>query len=293
MRKIVDAARTMGSLAVDPKTAEDGPVPERSLAWDEDLTTLAIDAASHVRHHEARHVLASPKLDAATLAVALDLKVPIRTIADPMAAAADLDGLTLLLGGDDAWAVACLVDGPHGPVDQGGAPPRNVAPRPRMVSALRALQESRRVPPAESIPDSPMGAYVPEGTWVEDLPARLRLVAQRCRGCGKTLYPPRGACPACRGRAFDAVELPHEAELYSATRIGRGGAPSEFALEQAQTGAYWVAVVAWPAQGVKLTARLADVGDEAPPIGAKLRPVVRRLFQQEGKTRYGLKFAPR
>ncbi len=289
-RRIVDAARAMGSLSVDPKTSDD-PVPERALAWDEDLTTLAIEAASHLRYHDARHVLASPKLDAATLAAALDIKIPIRTIADPMAASADLDGPTLLLGGDEAWAVACLVEGPPGPVEQAG-PPRSVAPRPRMVSALRALQESRRVPPAEEIPDSPMGAYVPQGTWVEDLPARLRLVAQRCRSCGRTLYPPRGACPACRDRAFDDVTLPHEAELYAATRIGRGGAPSEFALEQAQVGAYWVGVVAWPGQGVKVTARLADVGEDAPPIGAKLRPVVRRLFDQEGRTRYGLKFGP-
>jgi len=290
-RKIVDAARAVGSLAVDPKTSDE-PVPERALAWDEDLTTLAIEAASHVRHHEAKLVLASRKLDAATIQVALDIKVPIRSLADPMAAAADHDGPTLLLGGEDAWAVACLVDGPRGPVDQGGSAPRHVGPKPRLVSALRALQESRRVPPPEEIPDSPMGAYVPQGTWIEDLPARLRLLAQRCQSCQRVQYPPRGACVACRGRAFDEVMLPPEAELYAATRIGRGGAPSEFALEQAQVGAYWVGIVSWPAQGVRVTARLADLGDDGLAIGAKLRPVVRRLFDQEGKTRYGLKFRP-
>lgn len=290
-RKVVDAARAMGSLLVDPKTDQGAFGAERVLAWDEDLTTLAIEAASHVAFAGAKHVLASRKLDAETIAVALDLRVPVRSMADPMAAAADLDGLTLLLGGDDAWAVAALVDGSPGPVEQAGAP-RDVAPKPRVASALRALQESRRVAPTESIPDSPMGAYVPTGTWVEDLPARLRLVAQRCEACGKTLYPPRGACPACRGRAFAPVQLPREAVLYAATRIGRGGAPSEFALEQAQTGAYWVGVVEWPDAGVRVTARLADVGESAPPIGAKLRPVVRRLFEQEGRVRYGLKFAP-
>ncbi|MEA3202309.1 MAG: hydroxymethylglutaryl-CoA synthase [Thermoplasmata archaeon] len=289
MRQIVDAARAQGSLAVDPKSEGAEGWGERALAWDEDLTTLAIAAASAVRHHDAKLVLASPKLDAETIRVALDIKAPVRSVADPMSAAADHDVPTLLLGGQEAWAVACLVEGPKGAVEQGGSP-KDVGPAPRVVSAARALAESRRVPPAEPIPDVPMGAYVPAGTWTEDLPARLRLIAQRCVACGKTLYPPRGACPACRGRAFTEMALPREAELYAATRIGRGGAPSEFALEQAQTGAYWVAVVDWPGVGVRLTARLADVDERAPAIGAKLVPVVRRLFDQEGKTRYGLKF---
>ena len=48
MRTIIDAARAQGSLAIDPKTTEE-PVPERSLAWDENLTTLAIEAAAAVR----------------------------------------------------------------------------------------------------------------------------------------------------------------------------------------------------------------------------------------------------
>src|SRR5439155_16024633 len=134
------------------------------------------------------------------------------------------------------------------------SPPRDISGPPRMVSAMRALQESRQVPPPEPIPDQPMGAYVPWGTWIEDLPARLRLLAQRCVACGHVQYPPRGACVACRGRAFSDVPLPREARVYASTRIGRGGAPSEFALEQAVVGAYWVAVVEWPEEKVRVTA---------------------------------------
>lgn len=289
-RRIVESAGAKGSLVVDPKTDE-AATAERQCAWDEDLTTLAIDAASQVDHARAVHVLASVKLDARTIATALDLKVPIRSIADPMSASADHSGPTLLLGGDAGWAVAVMVDGPAGSVP---APvePRLVSPPPRMVSALRALQESRRVPPAEAIPDSPMGAYVPMGTWVEDLPARLRLEAQRCTACSRVMYPPRGACPACGARAFEPVALPPEAVVYAATRIGRGGAPSEFALEQAQTGAYWVGVVEWPEHGVRVTARLSSYDADAPAIGERVRPIVRRLFDQEGQTRYGVKFCP-
>ncbi|HEX2022670.1 MAG TPA: zinc ribbon domain-containing protein, partial [Candidatus Thermoplasmatota archaeon] len=184
--------------------------------------------------------------------------------------------------------VAALVDDGEGPEP---ASPRDVSPPPRMVSALRALQESRVVPPSEPVPDSPMGAYVPWGTWAEDLPARLRLVAQRCRGCGRTLYPPRGACPACRGAAFDDAALPRDAVVYAATRIGRGGAPSEFALEQMQAGAYWVGIVEWPGHGVRVTARLSGWDEEGPRVGDAARAVVRRLFEQEGRARYGVKFA--
>jgi uncharacterized OB-fold protein len=79
--------------------------------------------------------------------------------------------------------------------------------------------------------------------------------------------------------------------VYAATRIGRGGAPSEFALEQAQVGAFWVGVVEWPEHGVRVTARLSGFEEDAPVIGQRVRAVVRRLFAQEGRVRYGTKFA--
>lgn len=163
------------------------------------------------------------------------------------------------------------------------APPE----RARRVSPTRALAESRELSRG---PDSPMGAYVPAGTWVEDLPARLRLVAQQCESCRRVSYPPRGACPDCRGRAVADLTLPQSAIVYSATRIGRGGAPSEFAAEQAQTGAFWVGVVEWPEQRVRVTARLAGYDEHGPNIGDPVRAVVRRLFEQEGAVRYGVKF---
>lgn len=164
--------------------------------------------------------------------------------------------------------------------------------RARRVNATRALLESRSLAAGEDIPDSPMGAFVPWGTWLEDLPARLRLIAQRCDACGKTMYPPRGACVACRGRSFSDLPLPETAVVYVTTRIGRGGAPSEFALEQSQVGAYWVGVVEWPEHGVRVTARLAGYDEHGPAIGDNVRAIVRRLFEQQGVVRYGTKFGP-
>lgn len=285
--RAVATFRARGALAVDPKSAEGESWAERVLAWDEDETTLAIDAASHLPH--APVAVVGPGIDAETFRVALD--VPrVLGASDPMAVARSMSGPVWAVGAPPGTAsvVAALVDASSAPEP---AAPTDVSSSPRMVSAMRALQESRRVPPQEPVPDSPMGAYVPWGTWAEDLPARLRLVAQRCAACGRTMYPPRGACPECRGRAFAPVQLPPRALVYAATRIGRGGAPSEFALEQAQVGAYWVAVVEWPHEKVRVTARLSGYDEQGPAIGDIVRPVVRRLFEQEGRTRYGVKFA--
>lgn len=287
-RRVVQAFRARGALAVDAKTLEGETFPERVPAWDEDETTLAIDAA--MRLAPAPVAFVGPGIDVETFRVALDVPA-VFGASDPMGVAMGHAGA--------AWAIGC----PPGTgsaiaarVDESGAPdvaaPVDVSAAPRIVPALRALQERRRVPPAEEIPDSPMGAYVPMGTWTEDLAARLRLVAQRCASCARLVYPPRGACPECRQRAFEPVTLPREAVVYAATRIGRGGAPSEFALEQAQVGAYWVGVVEWPAQGVRVIARLWGFEDAAPRIGQPVRAVVRRLFEQEGRVRYGVKFAP-
>ena len=286
-RIVVHAARARGSLAVDPKGGEATGLPERFAAWDEDRTTLAVEAARAIPRAPVAFV--GPGIDVETFRVALDVPT-VHVASDPMALAKAVEGPALAVGcPDDATAIAAFVDAHAGPE---AAAPRDVSPPPRMVGALRARQEARRVPPAEPIPDGPMGAYVPQGTWLEDLPARLRLVAQRCVACRRVLYPPRGACPQCRGRSFEDAPLPREAVVHAATHIGRGGAPSEFALEQAQVGAYWVAVVEWPEHGVKVTARLAGYDEAGPAIGDRVRPVVRRLFEQEGKVRYGVKFAP-
>jgi uncharacterized OB-fold protein len=49
--------------------------------------------------------------------------------------------------------------------------------------------------------------------------------------------------------------------------------------------------VAWRDANVRVTARLWGYEEEGPAIGAPVRAVVRRLFEQEGRTRYGVKFA--
>ena len=285
-RHVRDAVRARGSLAVDPKENAETGLPERFCAWDEDRTTLAIDAGRTLTHAPLAFV--GPGIDLETVKLALDI-AEAHHASDPLAMAKRAHGAALALGcPDDHTAIAALVVDGEGSDPKG---PRDVSAPPRLLSAARALAEARRVSVPEAMPDSPMGAYVPWGTWLEDLPARLRLVAQRCAACARTIYPPRAACPQCGSRALDAVQLPPRALVYAATRIGRGGAPSEFALEQAQVGAYWVGVVEWPDERVRVTARLWGHDERGPAIGDVVRPVVRVLFDQEGRRRYGVKFA--
>ena len=46
-----------------------------------------------------------------------------------------------------------------------------------------------------------------------------RLLASRCTGCGTFVHPPEPFCFACRGSAFEWVELPGTGRIYSYTVV--------------------------------------------------------------------------
>jgi uncharacterized protein len=48
-----------------------------------------------------------------------------------------------------------------------------------------------------------------------DAAARGRLVAQRCRGCGRLDHPPRPVCPACHSPEREVIELAGTGSVYS------------------------------------------------------------------------------
>lgn len=48
-----------------------------------------------------------------------------------------------------------------------------------------------------------------------------RLCSTRCAACGRIAYPPRGHCPACRGRSVEWVPIGEGATLYAFTTQGR------------------------------------------------------------------------
>ncbi|WP_049996085.1 zinc ribbon domain-containing protein [Halococcus sediminicola] len=137
------------------------------------------------------------------------------------------------------------------------------------------------------------GARVSLPTWRESLDQRYHLRAGRCPDCGNVQFPPEGACSDCGSRAdFEPHDLPQVGTVRARTVVGQGGAPPEFATQQRRDGAYGVVVVGFEGTDVTLPAQLTDCDPERVQIGDSVRAVVRRIYEQEGIGRYGVKFVP-
>lgn len=158
------------------------------------------------------------------------------------------------------------------------------------VPYARALQERGVLAAVDPLPDVPMGAYVPEGTYQASLPARWRLEGALCRACDRAFLPAPPRCLSCGGGVV-AHRFPPRGRVFAATVIGRGGAPSEFAEQQRQTGEYGVAIVDLE-KGARTVAQVADAEARPLAVGAAVEPVLRRLYRQNGVWRYGLKWRP-
>jgi hydroxymethylglutaryl-CoA synthase len=152
------------------------------------------------------------------------------------------------------------------------------------------LQRRGEITPGE--PDGG-GAYVSVPTWRRSLPQRHRLVAGRCPECDGLTFPPEGACNDCDTLVeFEDVPLSGPGEVRAITTIGRGGAPPEFAEQQARSGDFQVAIVAFEAAGEEATAPAQVVSTATVEAGDRVDPVIRRIYTQEGVTRYGFKLEP-
>jgi len=146
------------------------------------------------------------------------------------------------------------------------------------------------------------GAYVSVPSWRRTLPQRHRLVAGRCPDCGALAFPPEGACPDCGALVdYEAVTLPGTGTVEAVTVIGQGGAPPEFVDQQARSGAYASAVVALDGPGsqgraggetVSIPAQVVGVDPTDVAVGDRVTATIRRIYTQEGVTRYGVKMQP-
>jgi len=141
------------------------------------------------------------------------------------------------------------------------------------------------------------GAYVSVPTWRRSIPQRHRLVAGRCPDCEALVCPPRGACRECGSRAdYERVALPGTGTVETVTTISQGGAPPEFAEQQAMSGEFAVAIVAFDGPdgtaSASLPVQVVDVAPAAVDIGDRVTATVRRIYTQEGVTRYGVKVRP-
>jgi uncharacterized OB-fold protein len=109
--------------------------------------------------------------------------------------------------------------------------------------------------------------------------AEGRLTTTRCRGCGRTDWPPRGFCPACTSDAFDWVDLPHDGRIHGFS-VQETGVPAGFAKPLV------LAVV--EVAGLRVFAPLTGVLDPTRlALGAPVRLApVRVADDPQGQARY-------
>jgi uncharacterized OB-fold protein len=99
-------------------------------------------------------------------------------------------------------------------------------------------------------------------------------------------------CPDCDdGAVVSKFHARPEGAVHAVTSIGRGGAPSEYALQQSSVGEYGVCIVDL-ADGLRMVAQLSGCDPRTVKVGDAVRLRLRRLFEQEGRVRYGLKAVP-
>jgi uncharacterized OB-fold protein len=129
---------------------------------------------------------------------------------------------------------------------------------------------------------------MPSPRYWREIPARLRLEAGRCTGCGKVHYPARKVCPACRGTEHESLNLSPSGKLVTHTIIHIG--PTEFQWEQP----YAVAVLETP-EGARLMAQVVDCKFEELKPGMEM-DLEMRCVRKEGHAGilcYGHKAVPR
>jgi uncharacterized OB-fold protein len=87
------------------------------------------------------------------------------------------------------------------------------------------------------------------------------------------------------------MKLSGRGKVYSYTVISRGGSPPEFSTQQNLVGPYQVAVVELD-EGPKVVAQLTNCKAEELRIGLPVETTFRRIYEDEGMVRYGVKFKP-
>ncbi len=138
-----------------------------------------------------------------------------------------------------------------------------------------------------------MTAYVTLPAYVSTIDQRYRLIGKKCIKCGFIIFPPRLICPECGSTELEDFKLSGKGKIYTYTVIAKGSGPSEFDDQQNMSGSYVVAVVKLE-EGPLMVAQFTDCepDPEKLEIGMEVEAVIRRLYEQEGITRYGYKFRP-
>lgn len=135
-------------------------------------------------------------------------------------------------------------------------------------------------------------AYVSLPTYSRSIPQRYELIGAKCKFCGATNLPPGVTCLKClRILESEPVRLSGSGKIYCFTTVSRGGSPPEFSTQQNLVGSYPVAVVELD-EGPKIVAQIADCKSEDLKIGLVVESTFRRIYEDDGVIRYGIKFRP-
>lgn len=128
---------------------------------------------------------------------------------------------------------------------------------------------------------------MPSPRYWREIPSRFRLEASRCRACGKTAFPSRRICPACRGREWDAQSLTRKGRVVTSTVVRVP--PTDMQFE----APFAMAIVETP-EGARLMTQVVDCDPESVLPGVQVDLVFRRI-RREGKSGilcYGFKGVP-
>ncbi|ELY92422.1 hypothetical protein C483_08203, partial [Natrialba hulunbeirensis JCM 10989] len=95
---------------------------------------------------------------------------------------------------------------------------------------------------------------------------------------------------------YETVELADTGRIEAVTTISQGGAPPEFAPQQSRAGDYAAAIVALETATDREPISVPAMGTDAEPsafaVGDQIETTIRRIYTQEGVTRYGFKIRP-
>jgi scaffold protein (connect acetoacetyl-CoA thiolase and HMG-CoA synthase) len=128
---------------------------------------------------------------------------------------------------------------------------------------------------------------MPSPRYWREIPARFRLEAARCRGCGKLVYPARRVCPSCRGEDWERTTLSRRGKVVTSTVIHV--APAQFAME----APYAMAIVE-TAEGARFMTQVVDCDPSEVRPGMEIALEFRRIRSEGhgGILCYGHKAVP-
>lgn len=115
---------------------------------------------------------------------------------------------------------------------------------------------------------------MPSPRYWREIPARYRLEAARCGGCGKVAYPPRRVCPSCGSEDWKAIRLSPHGKVVTSTVIHVP--PTDFLME----APYAMAVVETP-EGARLMVQVVDCDPAEVKPGTEVT-LEFRLIRKEG-----------